>query len=632
MAADWKEKYYQSLQELEDKEKTWSEVEERLRRGITRLTLVSNGLDNELDRQLEKLRKTVRNSRDEKLVLDMIDIIVETAGDLDIAKRLGDVPEPKDILLDFAQRLELPKPFAKRLKNFNDDLRVTRRGAAIGEQVKQLAALLGEASQAAGEPKKAGLFSSMFGKGDSASADDARGENDGEAEPAAIGAAVIGDLLERLVLPGEWTSDLDKMRAKATAVARETDLSELLRELGAMLSRLPTAAPPVDAFPAESPVASPAAGGETPLESLSEAPAPGAALRSDESRHGVPNAELLIQLLERLDLTREQQANAGKLKAELEQGAGAEQMPRILASIADLVAHMRAELQREKQEIQEYLKQLTERLRELDMGFQFELGERRKSFESGKQLDQAVQDQVRGIESSVRDAADLDGLKQDIQRRLEHIRGHMEKYRGDEDVRQGELEERVKTLNEKIKHMEQESDGLRARLQEQHVKALTDPLTGIPNRLAYNERAQHEYSRWRRYKAPLSLIVWDIDKFKSINDTYGHKAGDKVLATVARLLQTKIRDTDFLARYGGEEFVLLLPETDLQAALIAANKLRVTVEACDFHYREKPVPITASGGVTQMREGESLESAFERADQNMYRAKQAGRNQCMGDA
>lgn len=614
MAADWKEKYYQSLQELEDKEKSWAEVEERLRRGITRLTLVSNGLDNELDRQLEKLRKTVRNSRDEKLVLDMIDIIVETAGQLDIAKRLGEVPDPKEILLDFAERLDLPKPFAKRLKSFNDDLRVARRGAAIGDRVKQLAALLGEATQSATEPKKPGLLSSMFGKGESAAPDEA-GAQDVEPDAASVGARVIGDLLERLLLPDEWQAELKNLRAKADAISEEKALSELLREVSGMLSRLPAAG-----------------GGDDTQRSREETISPEIRPVATAAESGVPNTELLIQLLERLDLTPEQQAKAGKLKTELEQGATAERMPRILASIADLVAHMRAELQREKQEIQEYLKQLTERLRELDMGFQFEVGERRKSFESGKELDQAVQDQVRGIESSVRDAADLDNLKQDIKQRLDHIRGHMEKFRGDEELRQGELENRVKSLNEKIKKMERESDGLRARLQEQHVKALTDPLTGIPNRLAYDERAQHEYSRWKRYKAPLSMIVWDIDKFKSINDNYGHKAGDKVLATVARLLQTKIRDTDFLARYGGEEFVLLLPETDLPAALIAANKLRATVEACDFHYREKPVPITASGGVTQLREGETLESAFERADQNMYRAKQAGRNQCLGDA
>ena len=176
--------------------------------------------------------------------------------------------------------------------------------------------------------------------------------------------------------------------------------------------------------------------------------------------------------------------------------------------------------------------------------------------------------------------------------------------------------------------MESESCELKSKLKIANTQALRDTLTGLPNRNAYNERLETELARWKRYHSPLSLIIWDIDHFKSINDNYGHKAGDKVLLLIAKQLSDHSRATDFISRFGGEEFTMLLPNTDSQSALKVANQLRQAIEKTGFNASGASVAITISCGITEFMPDDTDESAFERADQALYQAKEQGRNRC----
>jgi len=160
---------------------------------------------------------------------------------------------------------------------------------------------------------------------------------------------------------------------------------------------------------------------------------------------------------------------------------------------------------------------------------------------------------------------------------------------------------------------------------------LRDALTGLPNRLAFEERAKLEQARYRREKQPFCLAVWDIDYFKQVNDTYGHKAGDKALHVVGRTLAKLLREVDMVARFGGEEFVMLLPQTTLENALPVVERMRATIEKTPFRYKDEPLKITLSCGITEYREGEAMEQTFERADRALYRAKNEGRNRCVAD-
>lgn len=157
-------------------------------------------------------------------------------------------------------------------------------------------------------------------------------------------------------------------------------------------------------------------------------------------------------------------------------------------------------------------------------------------------------------------------------------------------------------------------------------QASTDILTGIYNRMKFNDTLTAEIKRAKRYLTPLSLIMFDIDHFKRVNDTYGHSAGDNVLKTLARLIKSHIRDSDIFARWGGEEFVIQAPGTSLDDAVKLANKLRYKVEEFDF---SEPHKITLSFGVATFRDEDNNITLINRADDALYRAKAGGRNQVM---
>jgi diguanylate cyclase (GGDEF)-like protein len=158
-------------------------------------------------------------------------------------------------------------------------------------------------------------------------------------------------------------------------------------------------------------------------------------------------------------------------------------------------------------------------------------------------------------------------------------------------------------------------------------RAERDALTGLPNRGAFDEKMREEIALFRRYHRPVSVIVIDVDHFKTVNDTYGHDAGDVVLRQVARILAASIRETDFAARLGGEEFAVILPETELSQAVDTADRIRVAVERGSIEYEGQTLSVRASAGVsacpTVVRDPATLLTS---ADTALYASKQGGRN------
>lgn len=158
--------------------------------------------------------------------------------------------------------------------------------------------------------------------------------------------------------------------------------------------------------------------------------------------------------------------------------------------------------------------------------------------------------------------------------------------------------------------------------------ATTDSLTGIMNRFRIEHLVQVFVANAERYGHAFSLILFDIDHFKLVNDTYGHDEGDRVLKTLADGLTSFLREGDLLGRWGGEEFMVLLPGTDLAGATVVAERVRARVAATDFGF---PDPVTVSLGVTEWAKGDRLKDLLMRADSAMYRAKKAGRNRVFTD-
>ncbi|QJE73172.1 sensor domain-containing diguanylate cyclase [Aerophototrophica crusticola] len=159
-------------------------------------------------------------------------------------------------------------------------------------------------------------------------------------------------------------------------------------------------------------------------------------------------------------------------------------------------------------------------------------------------------------------------------------------------------------------------------------QASTDPLTGVDNRRAFLAALEGEIYRARRYDHPLSLLAVDADRFKQVNDSYGHQVGDTVLVALAEIMRANIRASDRVGRLGGEEFAILLPETDLAGAEAVAEKLHRAVRRLSIPASHGMINVTISIGAAQMaRAGEPVESLLTRADHALYTAKHLGRDQ-----
>jgi two-component system cell cycle response regulator len=160
---------------------------------------------------------------------------------------------------------------------------------------------------------------------------------------------------------------------------------------------------------------------------------------------------------------------------------------------------------------------------------------------------------------------------------------------------------------------------------------IIDGLTQVHNKRYLLEFLEREMARCSRHSRSLSLVLFDIDHFKGVNDKFGHLAGDSVLREMAALLKTKVRKDECLARYGGEEFALVLPETTRENALYLADKLRRLVEANHFKFENKRLPVTFSAGVAELQRSQESSLAFlKAADERLYEAKHRGRNQVVG--
>ncbi|BAZ92815.1 diguanylate cyclase [Thiohalobacter sp. COW1] len=155
----------------------------------------------------------------------------------------------------------------------------------------------------------------------------------------------------------------------------------------------------------------------------------------------------------------------------------------------------------------------------------------------------------------------------------------------------------------------------------------TDRLTGLNNRGYWEECLHQEFARFQRSKTPCSLIMFDIDHFKAVNDTHGHQAGDEVIRVTAATLRETIRTTDIAGRYGGEEFAIILTDTDAACARYVAERLRRKIEALTVKYEDKVIDHTISLGVAELGpELSTPQQWLEQADQALYRAKEGGRN------
>jgi diguanylate cyclase len=679
-AQRWKEKYLKSIEQQDKLERRWAARLDLLRRGLVRSTLAAEGTDKVVDQCMKEMRDVVRTDDMDAGLAALLPRLEKAVLDSEQRRetRIDQVSTALTSLVTQLQALPLPREVAQPLKKFAKQLD-GRVGSAreMPLLLSELSGLQGKALsqlETPAEPGRPGLLQRLFGSRNSEEAPASSAEapaptpappdaqapvaSEVEPEPAPLQTAAVAEpvitapVIKQPEPATEKPSPLSEPQPETDVVAFEPPLAS---EAAPVATEAAQAEPEVAMAPSVTPTPVTVSGfnpdelthpGDRTALILDSLPLPEpiaqalAAIDPEQSEHDILFAlpdtpepsyssvakhieDTLIGLLDDLTLPERHRPQAEAMRERLKHGLNWYELIPILDDLATL---MLAITDSGQHEFEAYLQQLNERLEAFQSNLQAASEGHADNSSAARAMDTQIREQVDGLQTSVQEAADLDDLKQVLENHLEGLLGTMDQHQKQRDAREQEVATRLKSLSERVAHMEQEAQGFREHLEVQRQKALIDPLTGLPNRAAWSERLEHEINQWQQHGNTLSLAMLDLDHFKRINDNYGHLAGDKVLKIIATVLRKRLRGSDFIARFGGEEFVLLMPGTPPAVGAKLLETLRAAIEACPFHFKGERVTITISMGLATFRAGEHSDLVLKRADQALYRAKNAGRN------
>lgn len=300
----------------------------------------------------------------------------------------------------------------------------------------------------------------------------------------------------------------------------------------------------------------------------------------------------------------------------------------VISKTTALINQNVTSLQKRNNDLQGFIEKVNKQLVGIKSFVKLTQESREESINRSAGLKDSVDSSVGEIQNKVSSADDIDALKTDISIHLEKIREEVEENDLVEKEKEKMSAESYANINDELSSTQEELAEIKEQLEETKSQLLHDSLTGLYNRLAYEDRVEVEFSRSRRIKSPLCLAMWDIDYFKKVNDNYGHDVGDRVLKAFSEVIMKRIRKTDMFARIGGEEFVLLMPDTSSDVALTLNNELRETFMKCKFSYEDTTFSATSSVGIADFTEGDTPESVLKKADLALYESKDTGRNRC----
>lgn len=673
----WKEKYLKSIEQQEKLERRWDARLDLLRRGLVRSTLAAEGTDRAVDQCMKEMREVIRTNDMDAGLAALLPRLEKAVLDSEQRRetRVNQTSAALTALVAQLQTLPLPREVSRPLKNFAKTLdgRVSQ-AREIPLLLSELSGLQGKALsqlENPAEPGRPGLLQRLFGSRETEDALQQEAPPQAQqptASPVEEVAAPSPELPRvtvdpapvadepRVTPPVDHPAQPDPQMIEAPAAAMP--IAEVVAFVPPVheTQRTPATVQPGSEQPeqpapaAVSTIVEPQLATNpdelTPMVVLDRVPLPSAiapalaAIDPEHSEHdmlyALPDSpepsyssvakhieDTLLGLLDDLSLPERYRPQAEAMRDRLQNGLNWYELLPILDDLATLMLAINNSGQHE---FEIYLQQLNERLESFQSNLQAASDGHADNRSAARDMDTQIREQVDGLQSSMQDAADLEGLKHVLENHLEGLLGTMDQHQKQRDEREQEVAARLKGLAERVAHMEQEAQGYREHLEEQRQKALIDPLTGLPNRAAWSERLDHEISQWQQHGNTLLLAMLDLDHFKRINDNYGHLAGDKVLKIIASVLRKRLRGTDFIARFGGEEFVLLMPGTVPATGAKLLETLRASIEACPFHFKGERVTITISMGLTAFKPGEHSDMVLKRADQALYRAKHAGRN------
>jgi diguanylate cyclase (GGDEF)-like protein len=285
--------------------------------------------------------------------------------------------------------------------------------------------------------------------------------------------------------------------------------------------------------------------------------------------------------------------------------------------------------QKEKDQVTAFLREVSERLVTMEKEVVAASSASRDVQLNDKSFNDNLENEIQSFQESASKNGTFETLRAFVESQLTSIANVLHDRRIEYTTRIEKAQKESETLKKNFR-------GLIGKVIEKN-KALTeeiqrDPLTEIFNRRTYDSTLSSEFDRFQRYQKPFSLILFDVDRFKGVNDRYGHEAGDKVLKAIARKVRETLRKPDVFARYGGEEFAVILPETGIENGIFVATKIRELIDETVFEYDDERVPVTVSLGVTEVLPTDTdPASVAKRADMYLYRAKAEGRNKMVSD-
>ncbi|WP_422776711.1 diguanylate cyclase [Pseudomonas mediterranea] len=662
-AERWREKYLKSIEQQEKLERRWDARLDLLRRGLVRSTLAAEGTDRAVDQCMKEMREVVRTDDMDAALAALLPRLEKAVLDSEQRRetRAEQMSTALTALVAQLQTLPLPKEVRRSLKKFAKHLEArVDQAREVPLLLSELSGLQGKALSALEMPAEAsrpGLLQRLFGgHGHEETAPQSQApvpDNVALVPPTEAPPPVPTPLSAPVMPTVEQARPIDEAPEPVAFIPPmvdpvpkpATDIAPPALEPEQATGPVPTAAEPAIAAALEnpdelvpeapSPVPEEARSPDTKADEPSTTVEP-LSVDPDEAHYALPDSpepsyssvakhieDTLLGLLGDLTLPERHRPQAEAMGERLRNGLNWYELLPILDDFATL---MLAITDSGQLEFEAYLQRLNDRLESFQSSLRAASEGHADNLSASREMDTQIREQVDGLQSSMQEADDLEGLKQVLENHLEGLLGTMDQHQKQRDQREQEVSSRLKSLAERVAVMEQEAQVVRENLEEQRQKALIDPLTGLPNRAAWTERLEHEVTQWQRHGNSLLLAMLDLDHFKRINDNYGHLAGDRVLKIIATVLRKRLRGSDFIARFGGEEFVLLVPDTPLASGAKLAEGLRAAIEACPFHFKGEPVTITVSVGMTAFKAGEHSDLVLKRADQALYRAKSAGRN------
>jgi diguanylate cyclase len=566
--ADWKKQYSQTLKELDIKERKWNQQQQNILKTVLRFTFAFQGSNDILDKKLLDLKAALKQSSN-NIPQNEIDELVQAI--LKHKKEKDNDSSRTNLLIkNVVQLLSSNDQFDRysdKVREIDNDLK--NNSANPATQLKPINEIVTNINKSSAKDKQKPDAFKVFLK---------KLSDNQNTEPS------LAALCKKSI---SLHNEQDKLKAISSCIDKINGQTDSTDNIQAR---------------------------------------PGTDNQNTES-----SIENLLSLLDWITIPGKSQAKLDTLKQQLAQREDGADTGKLLRRIALTISNAYMEIQSELKETEGFLKKVTNQLNEITLQVADIETLENESFSSSVTLNSEMEKQIELIQTGVDEAETIEDIKKTINTRMEVLQSNMDQFINVEQSRKKTSEGYHQALVERISSMEEETEKLRETIVIERNKAYNDALTGIPNRMAFDERITHEFQRWQRYNSKLTLCLVDIDKFKGVNDTYGHKAGDIVLKTIAEKCASKVRKSDFFCRYGGEEFALILPETDLSAAITVAETIRESIERCSFQYGDKDVSVTVSCGLAEVKGKDTLDKVFQRADKALYKAKETGRNRCISE-